>query len=178
MRDPSRVLQTLARVRVPLGFACGVTAWLLATPSRGSLLVGGLVALLGEALRIWAAGHLTKAVEVTTSGPYRWFAHPLYVGSTIIGAGLAIASERVAVAVLVALYLSVTIGAAIRTEEASLRARFGERYTTYKSSPGASDASRTFRLSRVVANREYRAAVGWVGAALLLWLKAAYNGAF
>ena len=29
------------------------------------------VAALGEALRIWAAGHLNKSREVTSSGPYR-----------------------------------------------------------------------------------------------------------
>ena len=34
-----------------------------------------------------------KAREVTSSGPYRWFAHPLYVGSSIMGAGL---GDRVA----------------------------------------------------------------------------------
>ena len=39
----------------------------------------------GEALRIWAAGHLEKGREVTASGPYRWTRHPLYLGSTIIG---------------------------------------------------------------------------------------------
>ena len=52
------------------------------------------VALAGEALRIWAAGHLNKSREVTSSGPYRWFAHPLYVGSSVMGVGLAIASGQ------------------------------------------------------------------------------------
>ena len=28
--------------------------------------------LAGEALRLWAAGHLEKGKEVTRSGPYRW----------------------------------------------------------------------------------------------------------
>ena len=41
----------------------------------------------GEALRMWAAGHLNKSREVTSSGPYRFVAHPLYVGSSMMGAG-------------------------------------------------------------------------------------------
>ena len=57
------------------------------------------LAMAGEALRFWAAGHLNKSREVTASGPYRWIAHPLYVGSSIMGAGLAIASHSTVVAV-------------------------------------------------------------------------------
>ena len=53
------------------------------------------VALAGEAIRFWAAGHLNKSREVTRSGPYRFVAHPLYLGSSVIGAGLAIASHSV-----------------------------------------------------------------------------------
>ena len=43
-------------------------------------------------MRVWAAGHLLKAREVTRSGPYRFVAHPLYLGSSLIGVGLAIGS--------------------------------------------------------------------------------------
>jgi len=46
-----------------------------------------VVAACGELLRLWAAGHLEKSREVTTSGPYRFTRHPLYMGSTLIGIG-------------------------------------------------------------------------------------------
>ena len=59
------------------------------------------------------------------SGPYRLTRHPLYLGSTIIGIGLAIASASVVVALLVVVYLGVTLSAAIATEEAHLTAKFG-----------------------------------------------------
>lgn len=178
MADRSLVAR-LARLRVPLGFGCGALALWLAAPSRASLLTGGALGLLGEALRLWAAGHLIKSSEVTVSGPYRWLAHPLYVGSTIMGAGIAVASARPIVAGLVAAYLAATIGAAIRHEEAFLRQRFGERYDRYRRGRNtALVAARRFSLSRALANREHRAAVGWGVAALLLWLKATYNGSF
>src|SRR5216683_430178 len=98
--------QVLALRRVPLGFACAVLVLWLAEPTGSSLLLGGLIAGVGEALRIWAAGHLNKSREVTSSGPYRWLAHPLYIGSSIIGAGLAVASDSVVVTVIVAVYLA------------------------------------------------------------------------
>ncbi len=57
---------------------------------------------LAKRFAIWAAGHLNKSREVTASGPYRWVAHPLYVGSSIMGVGLAIASGSLIVAVVIA----------------------------------------------------------------------------
>ena len=46
--------------------------------------------MAGECLRLWAAGHLEKSKEVTRSGPYRHTRHPLYLGSSIIGIGIAL----------------------------------------------------------------------------------------
>src|SRR5215208_4871773 len=107
------MLKFLARRRVPIGFLAGIGVIWLSDPTARSLAIGGVVAAIGEAIRIWAAGHLEKGREVTTSGPYRLTRHPLYAGSTIIGAGLAIASASVLVAVLVITYLGATLGAAI-----------------------------------------------------------------
>ena len=74
-----------ARYRVRLGFAGAAVALILATPTPASLALGAAVASIGEAIRIWAAGHLDKGREVTSSGPYRFTRHPLYLGSSIIG---------------------------------------------------------------------------------------------
>ena len=172
----SGVVKTLARLRVPLGFAFALAVFWWATPTAASLLWGAFVAALGEALRIWAAGHLIKSNEVTSSGPYRWFAHPLYVGSGLLGAGLAIASASLIVSLLIAIYLAATIGAAVRSEEAFLRGRFGDQYEAWRrgraTSPEAlAAASRRFSLARAMANREYRAVAGVVAAMLLLLLK-------
>src|SRR5262245_65246387 len=114
----------LARYRVRLGFAAAVLVFWLARPSTWSLMVGAAVAMIGEAIRIWAAGHLEKGREVTISGPYRFTRHPLYLGSALIGIGFAVASASVAVAVLVAIYLAVTITSAIRSEERHLTEKF------------------------------------------------------
>ena len=132
-------------------------------------MAGGCVALAGEAIRVWAAGHLEKGREVTRSGPYRWTRHPLYVGSTVIAAGVAIASRSPAVALLAALYMGTTIAAAIRTEEASLRAAFGRTYDDYAASRAA-PMPRRFSWSRAMRNREYRALAGLLGGFALLAL--------
>ena len=79
------ILPILARLRVALGFVFGVLVLVLARPTGPSLLAGMSLAAGGEAIRIWAAGHLRKSREVTVSGPYRWCPHPLYVGSSVMG---------------------------------------------------------------------------------------------
>ena len=178
------VIATLAKFRVALGFVFGVLVLILAQPTAESLTIGMSVAAVGEAIRVWAAGHLRKSREVTVSGPYRWVAHPLYVGSSVMGAGLAIASGSVLVAALIAVYLVATLTAAIKNEEAYLRRTFGDQYDLYRSGVAAkrrerSAASRRpFSLEQAIANREYRAIAGLGGAILLLIWKATYNGAF
>ena len=186
MAERGLLLARIARLRVALGFICGAAVLGLAEPTAMSLALGVAIGACGEAIRFWAAGHLNKSREVTSSGPYRWCAHPLYVGSSVIGAGLAVASENLVVAALIAMYLTVTLTAAIRTEELFLRRTFGDRYDRYKTGAaldgrGASDGTasdRPFSLAQARANREHRALIGLVVATLLLVLKATYNGMF
>jgi protein-S-isoprenylcysteine O-methyltransferase Ste14 len=157
----------LARRRVPLGFLAAVCAALLARPTKASWLAGLAIAILGEAIRLWASGHLEKSREVTRTGPYRWTAHPLYVGSSVMALGVVVAAHSAIVGVLVAIYMTATITAAVRTEEAFLRRSFGPAYDQYRRSEGTVPARR-FSVSRVLRNREYRAVAGLsIGFALL-----------
>jgi protein-S-isoprenylcysteine O-methyltransferase Ste14 len=161
----------LARVRVPLGFVSSAAAIWLAEPTWRSIALGLLLTVAGEAVRVWAAGHLEKGREVTKSGPYRFTGHPLYLGSTLIGTGFAVASNSVAVAVIAVLYLGLTLGAAILSEEAGLRAKFGAEYVDYRAGR-VSDAVRPFSLARARRNREHRSLLGLAAVMILLALKA------
>jgi protein-S-isoprenylcysteine O-methyltransferase Ste14 len=163
-------LERLARLRVPLGFACGAAALWFAEPTSRSIAAGVPVAAAGEALRIWAAGHLQKGREVTRSGPYRYTRHPLYLGSTIIGAGLALAAWSAVTTAIIVTYLTLTLTAAIRTEELHLRRKFGVDYDAY--ARGAVDATRRFDAALAWQNREYRALVGLAAGTALVVLKA------
>jgi len=167
------MLLRLARLRVPLGFAGAAVAIVLARPTPATLLWGMLLAAAGEAVRLWAAGHLEKGREVTRSGPYRFSRHPLYVGSTVIACGITVAAASLWVAVVTAVYLAATLTAAIRTEEAFLRRQFGEEYDNYCQGRAAS-VDRRFSWARAWRNREWRAIAGLGVAAALLAAKAAW----
>lgn len=170
--------EALARRRVSLGFVFGAVVLWLAQPTRGTLAIGTAIAIVGEGLRVWASGHLNKARDVTASGPYRWLAHPLYVGSSIMGVGLAVMADHVVVTALIAFYLVVTLSAAVIGEETFLRRTFGDRYDRYRRGDRSDDGRRRFSMARALANREHRAVAGLALAVLLLVLKATYNGTF
>jgi protein-S-isoprenylcysteine O-methyltransferase Ste14 len=166
------VTRRLARLRVPLGFLFGIVVIWIATPTVTTLAWGLPIAALGELLRIWAAGHLEKSREVTRSGPYRWLRHPLYVGSSLMAAGLAVAAGSVVVAIIVAVYMTTTITAAIVTENAFLRQAFGADYAAWQAGTMPT-VERRFSVERAIRNREYRAFAGFLLIAALLAFKAA-----
>jgi protein-S-isoprenylcysteine O-methyltransferase Ste14 len=163
-------LRRLARWRVPLGFASAGAAFVLATPTESSLLTGLAIALPGAVLRIWAAGHIEKGREITRSGPYRLVRHPLYIGSALLGIGFSAASANLVVLILAVTYLSLTLAAAIRTEEATLDAKFPGQYSEYRAGT-APAVERPFSWARVWRNHEYRAMAGFIVAFGILVLR-------
>jgi protein-S-isoprenylcysteine O-methyltransferase Ste14 len=169
-RSRDWLAEALARRRVQLGFVVTAITLTLAHPTWQSLRSGFLIAVIGEGIRVWAAGHLEKSREVTRSGPYRFNRHPLYVGSTVVAAGVVIASRSWVVALAVAVYMGSTIAAAIRTEEAFLRRAFGSTYDEYLDSR-AEPMVRRFSMARAMRNREHRAVAGLLAGFALLALR-------
>jgi protein-S-isoprenylcysteine O-methyltransferase Ste14 len=166
----SETARRIARYRVRLGFPCAALALWLAEPSVRSVAAGAVVATAGELLRVWAAGHLVKSREVTASGPYRFPRHPLYLGSTLIGIGFAIASRRWIPALLVLGYMAITLTSAMSSEERHLTEKFGTAYPDYRDGRGPA-VSRRFSVSRAIGNREHKAVLGLLVVLALLWWK-------
>lgn len=160
----------LARWRVTLGFIFAALALWLASPTPASLQIGSIVAVLGELLRVWAAGHLEKSKEVTSSGPYQFTRHPLYLGSSLIGIGFAIAANHIVVAGIVVAYLILTLTAAMRSEEAHLREKFGDAYDAY-AEKRSEPMMRKFSWARALRNREHQTIAGLMAALLILAAK-------
>src|SRR6266699_4788672 len=121
----------MQRWRVPLGFACAALFFLLAQARPATLVVGGLVALPGLALRAWATGHLRKNDALATTGPYAYTLNPLYLGSFILGLGFTIGSGRLWLGILfAALFLGIYLPV-MRVESATLAQLFGESFQRY-----------------------------------------------
>jgi protein-S-isoprenylcysteine O-methyltransferase Ste14 len=164
------VTRLLTRFRVGLGFLLAALVLWLSRPEWSSWVAGAVIAASGELLRVWAAGHLEKSREVTSSGPYRFARHPLYTGSTMIGIGVAVASASFAVAAIIGVYLGFTLSAARRSEEAHLREKFGDAYDAYLESR-AEPMPRRFSPARALRNREHHTIAGLLAGFALLAAK-------
>lgn len=168
-----------SRLRVPAGYLLGVLALALARPSVRSLLLSVPLVLCGEAIRLWASGHLEKTRALATGGPYAYTRNPLYLGSALMAAAVAAASASPWVAVAVAGYFLAFYPRVVREEARFLRDRFKADYETWAAEvppfwprlrPGGPRATR-FEWRRVGVNREWRTAAALPAVALLLYLR-------
>jgi len=184
---PKAYADAVARLRVPAGFLLvAAFAW-FARPAPGSLAAGLPVAAAGLALRAWAAGHLAKNERLAVSGPYAWCRNPLYVGTLLAAAGLAVAAREPWLAVLFAAVFGLVYLPAIELEEQHLAKLFPE-FADYAARvpllaplwPGRGTAGATacatrqprgrFRWAQYWRNREYNALLGFLaGVAWLVW---------
>src|SRR5712691_2662849 len=123
----------MQRWRVPLGFACAALFFLLAQARPLTIIVGGLVALPGLALRAWATGHLRKNYALATTGPYAYTRNPLYLGSFVMGLGFTIAAGKLILGLVFAvLFLGIYVPV-MRVEAKTLEELFGQDYRRYAS---------------------------------------------
>ena len=118
------------KLRLPLGFALGILYLIFARPTQLSLITGGLIALVGVALRAWASGHISKNEQLAVTGPYAHTRNPLYFGSFLIGAGFAIAAHWALLLVVIAFW-GFVYAPTMERERANISNRFPEAYARY-----------------------------------------------
>jgi len=156
--DMSLVGERGARVRFPppLVFAMGLAAGLVAdryafplvapVPRPIGLAGGCLVIALGVSIVASARllFHRTgqspipwkPSPELLLSGPYRFTRNPMYLGVTLIQAGLGLALDNLWITAFAPLALLAVHFIAVLPEEAYLTEKFGERYREYQRSVG------------------------------------------
>jgi len=150
---------------------------------RGPMWPGVAVALSGEAIQLWASGHLRKNVEVVKSGPYAWVRNPMYFGRFFIGLGLALLTWRWFLIAPYVVIFCLYAQARVLGEEARLRALFGEDFDTYCRTvrrwlprpprQPLSDARWSWQC--VLRNHELRVAAVIIGLLLLKWRLVAWG---
>jgi len=103
---------------------------------------GALLFVAGTAMMLAAAGLFRRlgtnippsqpTTFIATTGPYRWTRNPMYLGMTLVYAGLAISlDEPIALALLPLVVIAIQTQVIAR-EERYLEAKFGDDYRRYK----------------------------------------------
>jgi protein-S-isoprenylcysteine O-methyltransferase Ste14 len=166
------------RIRVPTGFVLAPLLLISAKPTLASIIAGAVVSVIGLMIRAWASGYLRKNQELTTYGPYARTRNPLYLGTFILGTGIAISSGALwFVALFMALYLLIYVPV-MMAEAETMRHLFSKEYERYSRRvplflPGLTPyrahaigdgrearSERRFDGARYLKHREYRAALG------------------
>ncbi len=109
-------------------------------PAPLPIVLGSLLIVLGESLRIWAVGHaggstrtrtLGAARDLVTTGPYAHVRNPLYLGNLFLSLGVCVvANVYWMIAVLIVGFL-IQYTPIIRSEETYLMNVCGDRYRAY-----------------------------------------------
>jgi len=87
------------------GFA-GLLALAFSRPTDLTNLVALAIVLAGAGLRIWALVFIRKGEELCTTGPYALVRHPLYLGDLVVIAGIVVAMNSLAAALIAGLAMA------------------------------------------------------------------------
>jgi protein-S-isoprenylcysteine O-methyltransferase Ste14 len=175
---PKPYADAVARLRVPSGFLLVIVFAWFSRPTPLSMAIGVPLSLAGLALRAWAAGCLAKNRQLASGGPYAYTRNPLYIGTLLVAAGLALASRSIGLAALFAVVFLLVYLPVIQNEEQHLRQIFPE-YAEYaervpalfpRLNPSPGNNSNPFRTGLYLKNQEYQAGLGFLaGMLFLLW---------
>ncbi|RLA99396.1 MAG: hypothetical protein DRG37_04840 [Deltaproteobacteria bacterium] len=178
--DLDKYMKKITGRTVPL-YILIILLVVFANPSKFSCIMGFMVLLLGEALRFWAAGHISKNNELTTSGPYGHLQSPLYLGSFIVGTGLCIMARNPVIWLLTTLVFFFSYIPRKKAKEWNrLERLFGEEFIKYRSEvhyfiprldPYPGGNKHPWSLSAAIENTEHQTAIAIFLIALFIFLR-------
>lgn len=159
-----------------------VCAYCTVPAGEPRIIAGFVVAAIGQAWRIYAAGVIHKNRQLASTGAYSLVRHPLYLGNFLILGGFTLACGNVYVAVGVAFFFMFYYPAAVRYEDHKLEGIFGDEWRTWSRNIPAMfpthlkwkanhEAEWSARQS-MLRNGELVYTLFELGAAVLLWYRA------
>ena len=177
---PKPYADFVARFRVPAGFLLLAAFAYFSRPSVSAIEIGLPVSIVGLGLRAWAAGCLAKNEQLVRSGPYAYTRNPLYLGTLLAAAGLAVAARSPGLGMLFGVVFLLVYLPVIQLEEQHLRSLF-PGYGAYAARVPAlwphlsrlpGENPNPFRFDMYLRNREYQASAAFLAATALLFWKA------
>lgn len=151
-------------------------------PGESRVIAGFILAAVGQAWRIYAAGVIYKNKQLATTGAYSLVRHPLYLGNFLILVGFTLACGNWIVLLLVAFFFLFYYPAAIRYEDHKLEGIFGDDWRAWSANIPAmfptglkwqanTEAEWDMQQS-LIRNGELIYTIFMAGCAVLLWYRA------
>ncbi len=161
--------------RIILSAMVGVLLYVFARPTVWTIIAGCPIILIGEGIRTWSSGYITKNQMLVQDGPYAFVRHPLYLGNFVIGLGFAVMGAKVSLVVLYLIAFTIIYFSTITEEEEYLRDRFGHEFSEYARQvprfiplpAGTMNGQTKFQWERVMGHREYKT---WLAIGIFLVL--------
>jgi len=175
----------LGRLRLVALFLFVIALIFVSRPTQGLVVAGACIAAVGEAVRLWAAGHLKKSVRLAVSGPYAHTQNPLYLGRLLILTGLGIAAKSpyginwIALVIGYAIFFFYYIPRKLRVEGARLERIHGDAFVRWRNSVpilfpslrAYPDGTDRWSFGQMVRNQEPLVFLGLVAAFAWLWFR-------
>jgi len=166
----SKRLQRSFKLRFAVLYPFGVLLMLFAMPSDETIRRGIGFIITGLLIRIWANGYAIKMDKLTTSGPYAFVRHPLYLGTMFIALGFVMLLNSFYIGVPLLIGLVLIYANTVKKEEGMLKDKFGNAYLDYaKNVPAMIPTFRRYRkgekwpfsFKRLMKSKEYKLVI-WV----------------
>jgi len=126
-----KIHKLFLRARIPASIFMALAIIMFAQPTPTSWLTGLGIIIIGEALRIWASGHIHKSAQVTCTGPYAMVRHPLYLGHFLIASGFCVTADSLIAFIIVSIAFFIIYIPTWKNEEKYLTELFGDTYTDF-----------------------------------------------
>ena len=163
--------------------AVGVFLFYTAKPEWVWFIPGLIITVFGESLRLWAAGHLRKNKQLTTTGPYSYVKNPLYIGTLLIMLGYSAMAKNIYIMIVGFVWFFIYYAPYKKKQEnEKLVASFGRPWTEYdkavpdyipRLSPYSGRGTNRWSFEVVKENSEHETAVGvFIGVVVLLFMLA------
>ena len=163
--DINERLKRWFKLRFAVIYTFGVLVMFFYSPTEDYFKLGLPFIIIGLLIRVWANGYAIKMEKLTTSGPYAYVRHPLYLGTMLIAIGFAVLLRTSFIGVVFIGIMAGVYYKTIKKEEMWLEDIFKHKYSDYKRNVAAMWIRITpyrggekwpFSFRRLVRSKEYK----------------------
>lgn len=153
------------KLRFAIVYPFGLFLLFFSYPTHSSFKISIGFIFAGLVIRLWSNGYAIKSDKLTTSGPYTFVRHPLYIGTMLIAIGIVIMLRTSYVGIIFIILMALSYYRTIKKEEKMLQDKFKDEYINYKKEvpaviprilPYTKGEKWSFSFKRLIQSKEYK----------------------